>query len=263
VYHDPPERADVPKSECDVEIGLFDPIERLILFFWKEWPREMELSNIDANGSFRLTGECPHCGAKSVFPTVCTPYEDRRFDPRVRLIAVARCIGCRECILAKLNNHKDGYTWVYEGHYPLGQPNVKVEEEIPENIRPDFEEALRCQGIKAYNASAEMCRRALEAACINLGAPYSKVLNDMIDWLERNGRITSGLKDVAHQVRLGGDRAAHPPEDPAAPPKYQAPTKIEEEHANAIIEFARHFFTYVYVIPKRLPKFDFSKPKKL
>ena len=37
---------------------------------------------------------------------------------------------------------------------------------------------------------------------------------------------------------------------------------IEEDHANAIVAFTRHFLEHVYVIPKRLPTFDFSKPKK-
>ena len=68
---------------------------------------------------------------------------------------------------------------------------------------------------------------------------------------------------LAHQIRLGGDRAAHPPEDPNEPPKYEASITIEKEHAEAIVEFTRHFLDDVYVIPASLPKYDFSKPKKL
>ena len=85
----------------------------------------------------------------------------------------------------------------------------------------------------------------------------------MIDWLENNRKITPALKDVAHQIRLGGDRAAHPPEDPGAPPKYEPMIKIEKDHAEAIVQFTRHFLDHVYVIPKRLPTFNFSRPKKL
>jgi hypothetical protein len=239
-------------------------MESTALFLWKDWSPNMRLANLSEDGkTFRLSGECPHCGDKSVFQTVGSLYEDRRSAPRTRLVGVASCIGCSECILAKINNFDgSGYDWNYEGHYPLGKPHDKVEEEIPENIRLDFQEALRCQYINAHNATAEMCRRSVESACIDLGAPYSRVLNDMIDWLESNRKITPGLKAVAHQIRLGGDRAAHAPEEPGAPLKYQPMIVIEEEHANAIVEYTRHFLEHVYVIPMRLPTYDFSKPKK-
>jgi len=152
----------------------------------------------------------------------------------------------------------------YVAHHPMGSPDDKVPEEVPENIRADFSEALRCQWVKAYNATAEMCRRTVESSCINLGAPYNKVLQEMINWLEVNKIITPALKDVAHKVRLGGDRAAHPGEDPEEKePKYEQPTQIEAEHAKAIVDYTRHFLEHVYVIPKQLPTFDFTKPKRL
>lgn len=178
------------------------------------------------------------------------------------LVAVARCIACHNLILAAITTAHDG-NWKYAFHYPMGKPNDTVDENIPENIRKDFGEALRCQWTKAWNATAEMCRRAVEATCINLGAPYSKVLSEMIDWLYLKGKITEGLKDVAHKIRLGGDRAAHPPESPEQPPKYEPMIVIGEEHANAIVNFTRHLLDHVYVIPKQLPTFDFSRPKRL
>jgi hypothetical protein len=220
----------------------------------------MELASINERG-FVLRGECPHCQAKSAFPTVQNPYEDRSNDPNMMLIAIARCMACNEYILAKLNS--SGRGWRYDDHYPLGKPDDSVDDNIPENIRKDFSEALRCRWIDAHNATAEMCRRAVESSCINLGAPYSKVLQEMIEWLYLKGKITEGLKDVAHKIRLGGDRAAHPPEDPTQPQKYEPVTVIDEEHAGAIVNFTGHFLDHVYVIPKQLPSYDFSKPKKL
>jgi hypothetical protein len=112
-----------------------------------------------------------------------------------------------------------------------------------------------------------MCRRALEASCLDLGAPKNKVLEKMIDWLEDKRIITPYLKDAAHNIRLGGNRGAHPPEDgptaaDTASPVEDGPVeKIEKEHAEAIIGFTREFFHHVYVGPKLLGKYDFSKPK--
>ena len=168
-------------------------------------------------------------------------------------------------ILGIVEHFDSSYGYEYLVHYPIGTPDDSAAEEIPPLIREDFREALRCLFIKAYNATGEMCRRALEASCLDLGAPKKDVLEDMIDWLEEKRIITPGLKAVAHKIRLGGNRCAHPtpPQGNAQPAHPIAPIeKIEQEHAEAIVDFTRHFFQYVYVTPKQLDKYDFSKPKK-
>ena len=67
-------------------------------------------------------------------------------------------------------------------HGLLGKPNDDVASEIPENIAADFKEALRCRYVDAYNATVEMCRRAVQASCLQLGAPADKLVKQ-IDWL--------------------------------------------------------------------------------
>jgi hypothetical protein len=180
-----------------------------------------------------------------------------------------RCQGCLKYIVGIALHVTNQDHYQYEAHYPIGTPDDDVAKEIPNHIQPDFREALRCFSVTAYNATGEMCRRAIEASCLDLGAPKKEVLEDMIDWLEEKRIITPGLKDVAQKVRLGGNRCAHP-----APPTQDNATatrkanevvgpieKIEKEHAEAIVDFTRHFFQYVYVTPTQLNKYDFSKPK--
>ena len=155
---------------------------------------------------------------------------------------------------------------VYVSHYPVGNPDDKVAPEIPAHIQADFKEALRCMFVNAYNATAEMCRRALEASCLEQGAPKKLKLDDMIDWLEEQRKITPRLQAIAHKIRLGGNRAAHPPTDgprlEAAAPDEDGPIEtIGKEHAEAIIMFTREFFHHIYVVPAELDKYDFSKPK--
>jgi hypothetical protein len=252
--------SDVQKVEEG--INLVSLLEKTAIFFWKDWPRDMRLSSVrqDGNG-FTLRGTCPHCGAVAAFPTVVGTFDEHPNTAYARQISVARGACCNEYILAIIQYSGGG--WEYEIHYPLGKPDDSVDKNVPESIRRDFGEALRCQWVNAWNATAEMCRRTVESSCIDLEAPYSKVLQEMIEWLYSKGKITETLKDVAHKIRLGGDRAAHPPEDTSHPPKYEPMVVIEEEHANAIVNFTRHFLEHVYVIPKQLPTFDFSKPKKL
>lgn len=239
-------------------------LQETAIFLWKEWPRNMEISRI-GDGRFTLRGECPHCSPTiSAFPTVAELFQEGRDGDRSRrLLGIARCIACNECILAIIETNDYGSMWQYAAHYPLGRPSDAIPDEIPESIGEAFKEALRCQYVNAFSATAEMCRRAIETACLDLGAPYQEVLEDMIDWLEAKRIITPALKDVAHKIRLGGNRGAHPWKagEPVAKP---IPIiVIEKDHAGAIVSFTWHFLEHIYVIPKQLPQFDFSKPKGL
>ena len=193
--------------------------------------------------------------------------------------SVLECQGCGGFILGITEQPSNGGNHIYKEHYPIGSPDETVAGEVPDHIKEDFKEALRCLWVKAFNATAEMCRRAMEASCLNLGAPSNLVLEKMIDWLEAQRMITPYLKEAAHKVRLGGNRGAHPPATPVAPMPTPiiAPTaplppitaaatspveRIEKEHAEAMVEFTREFFHHVYVGPKLVGKYDFSKPKE-
>jgi len=218
---------------------------------WKDWSRDMQCRMLD-DRSFSLSGTCPHCHSKAVFLPVTNPHEEE-FDNifHRELYAGMQCQGCGDFVLGCVVKSAEYGTWEYKLHYPLRMPDDRVADEIPSHIASDFREALRCRWVNAYNATAEMCRRALEASCVGLGAPAkAKQLINKIDWLEEQRKITLFLRDVAHKIRLGGNRGAHPSED--EPP-------ITDEHADAIIKFTREFFHHVYVVPSELQKYDFSK----
>ncbi len=249
------------------EVDLPILMERTAVFLWKDWPREMQVTKCDVNqGMVTIRGTCPHCQKPTVFMMVT----NLGADHHGKRFAGMQCQGCLETILAIFRQNAHAYD--YLAHHPLGKPDERVAEEIPEQIQPDFREALRCRFVNAYNATAEMCRRALEASCIDLGASRKDVLEEMIDELEAQRKITPFLKQVAHKIRLGGNRGAHPsPPDPGRGEAGDAQEEenaksgpvriITQEHADAIIKFTHEFFHHVYVVPKTLDKYDFSKPK--
>lgn len=227
----------------------------------------MQVSSVKNDDSgFVVRGTCPHCLHKAAFPTVTSVFKKTTDSGHVeRLTAAARCNGCNKFILVTLHWEWGGggreSGWVYEEHFPVDKPSDVVNVAIPEGPRLDFQEALRCHWVKAYSATAEMCRRAVESSCLDLGAPYDEVLEKMIDWLEINRIITPALKEVAHKVRLGGNRGAHPWKVGQAVAKPIPVITIEEAHATAILQYTSHFLQHVYVIPNQLPTYDFSKPK--
>ena len=257
-------------QEHPMLVGL---LQQTALFLWKDWPRNMQAILRDQNErKFTMRGVCPHCAHDSAFLLVTSVHiSATRTEGLHRWIAGMQCQACLKYILASVLDAPYTGKLEYEEHYPIGSPDETIAEEIPEHIKPDFKEALRCRWVNGYNATAEMCRRALEASCIHLGASPKLVLEDMIDELVKKGVITPFLQKVAHKIRLGGNRAAHPADAPTQVTKQpevalatvSVPvTRIGEEHADAIIAFTHEFFHHVYVVPKQLEQYDFSKPKE-
>lgn len=233
---------------------LVNLLQATPMLLWGEWPKDMQLSSFDSHG-FVLNGECPHCRKQAAFVTIADPFEERQGNYPSRMISAARCIACNEYILAMIR-HKEvrpgSFQWAYDAHYPLGLPHDEVAPEIPDAIKPDFQEALRCRWVKAYNATIEMCGRALEASCIEQGAPSDEVLSKMIDWVHKQGKITTPLRDMAHKIKLGRNLAAHA----------QSDRTLTAEDADAVLDFTWEYFHHIYTMPAALAKHNFDKPGK-
>jgi len=117
--------------------------------------------------------------------------------------------------------------------------------DVPETIVADAAEAFRCFGIESWRASAAMARRALQSAAFEKGAPDTNLVAQ-IDWLAENGHITEQMRQVAHQIRLGGNLGAHPDRDGLQ--------DVGQAEARAILHFLADFFRYVYEIPANLAR---------
>ncbi len=117
--------------------------------------------------------------------------------------------------------------------------------DVPLAISQDASEAFRCFGIEAWRASAAMARRALQAAAYDKGAPDRRLI-EQIDWLAENDHITEQMKNVAHQIRLGGNLGAHPDRDGLV--------DVGQDEVVALLSFLRDFFRYVYEIPASLER---------
>ena len=215
--------------------------------------------NTLGDSQFSLSGTCPHCNMPCVLGMVAQAHQESVVidgNTVVRLWAILRCQGCSKYVLGCARKEAvpgGSYGFFYVSHYPLGKPNEDVAPEIPDHIAADFREALRCRFVDGYNATVEMCRRAVQASCIDLKAPADKKLVHQIDWLSAGGVITTPLKEMAHRIRLGGNLGAHPPEDPNDPDEI----KMSAKYADAVLEFTKDFFQHVYVMPERLKLFTF------
>jgi hypothetical protein len=245
---------------CDVtpalDCNVWEIVGRSLLLLWKDWPKDMQLSSFN-RAQFVLSGECPHCRSKAAFPSVTEPYVPDEItgpDGEQTAVAVCRCHACNGYVLGILKTTYLGSgrsQWKYHAHYPLGWPNDAVPDEIPDELKTDLKEALRCRWVKAYNATIEMCGRALEGSCIQLGAPPDLVLSKMIDWVYAQGRITKQLCEMAHKIKLSRNLAAH-----------ASDRTLTQDDADAVLEFTDEYFHHIYTMPAKMVKFDLDKPGK-
>jgi hypothetical protein len=119
---------------------------------------------------------------------------------------------------------------------------LSVDEELPEDVRKAFGEAVRTLNDGNWNSCVVMCRRALQEAMTDLGAE-GKDLFHQIDDLEAKRKITPELKEWAHEGRVGGKLGAH-----GIGEKKWA----DQNDAEEITEFCRWFLRYLYVLPNQL-----------
>lgn len=89
-----------------------------------------------------------------------------------------------------------------------------------------------------------MCRRAIQASCLDQNANKKSKLIAQIDELAAKGVITEPLRQFAHEVRLEGNDGAHPDADGLE--------NVTEKDADDIIEFSREYLHHVYVMPAKL-----------
>jgi hypothetical protein len=135
--------------------------------------------------------------------------------------------------------------------YPGSLPKI-VDDRIDIKIAVDLEEAYKCAAVSAFRATATMSRRILQVIALDKGAPKTRTtkngkevsmeLINQIDWLYDNHIITTDLKDAAHQVRILGNKGAHPfgPENT---------NEIEPRQAEELLGLTEQFVNVLYVVP--------------
>lgn len=148
---------------------------------------------------------------------------------------IAECNSCDFFVLVQ--RHGNQILKIYPT--PLPKP---LHEKTPEFAKKDLEEAYQCFSVGAFRATGVMARRALQLCCLEKGAPDAS-LQDQVDWLLKNQIITKDLNDWAHEVRLTGNDAAHPPKD------INKDVPIERDDAEDILLLLEKFIDVLYIAP--------------
>jgi len=203
--------------------------------------------------------ECPHCGGEKVGFSM--NYQNRILNasPMIashRIIVFAQCGGCERGLIVEYDNRgqatkntpmdcpsdPESFGWVKNASYPASTP-TRVPAHANDQLKRFFAQAGGALKRGDWDASGAMSRKVIDVSTKQMLGEESKNYHNIkgrIDALAAKGSITSDLKDWAHEIRLGGNDAAHD-EDP-----------YTETEANELFEFADLYLTYVYTLPGRL-----------
>jgi hypothetical protein len=149
---------------------------------------------------------------------------------------------CGQVILASQEDKEwDGSWSTLNRVYPQEAASF-LPPEIPCGIRRSLTQARLCLASGAYDATAAMCRRAVEGLCREHVATIR--LEAALKELKTREVIDGMLLRWADAVRLYGNIGAHP--DPAT---------ISKEDAADLLDFAVAICQYVFVLGEKFRKF--------
>ncbi|WP_239482878.1 DUF4145 domain-containing protein [Paraburkholderia sp. C35] len=124
-------------------------------------------------------------------------------------------------------------------------------EHVPSAAGRAYEQGVRCLSRSDYTPAAAMFRRCLEIA-LKAHSPEIEAwkLEQRIDKLAAERKITPDMQTWAHRVRLDGNDALHEEED------------FTKESATELMEFTRLLLTYMYTLPEKVKqRIEPSEPK--
>lgn len=196
-----------------------------------------------------ISQSCPFCRTQGVaFRAV---YEWRTAnEKRVLLI----CGHCNEAVIREyrsqhspINLSGDMSQHAFFGmQWPEPQEG-SAPRDTPDSVARFFEQGTSSLESGNYDAAGMVFRKALEVATKSLDETLSgKKLVQRIDLLKERGVITADLAQWAHEIRLGGNDAAHDDE----------PFSVQdcEDLKNFIEAFLRYVFTLPSAVRRRSSK---------
>jgi len=205
-----------------------------------------------------IIADCPHCGAQKVgFAFVGEkPISPRSIGGQPRYLELLQCGNCEGGMVAlyqrspvaqhatpqSCSSDPKQFGYTVEDMYPKAD-RPRIPSHVPDDLGSFFFQAADNLKRRNWDASGAMSRKVVDVSSQQLlGKDTSKFRNikERIDELANRSIITNDLKDWAHEIRLGGNEAAHDMRP------------FSETEAEELVDFSELYLTYVYTLPKRL-----------
>ena len=186
--------------------------------------------------------ECPSCGKRADAQIVGQyGYHDRAEGGPSR-ITMLKCARCEHPIVVREEERWEDMWSTPEVVFPVN--NDQISSDIPSRIRTSFREARMSYRAGASTASVMMCRKTLEALCIEHGIK-ERNLAASIKRATESGLIDGRLVEWAQELRIVGNEAAH-----------DVDADISGEDARDLLEFTEAILEYVFTFRDRFERFQ-------
>lgn len=191
---------------------------------------------------------CPHCQVLTNITAISFPNFNLIMKYGLKSVGIVyKCDNCKHPIFLEHNcdiEYGNSRVQIYEQYESVQYSIVKYElEYLPEEIRKEFVEALKCYSFECYNAFAAMCRRTIQTSCTTLGVEGNdkvmKQINNMKDFVD----IENEQVELLKQIVINGHDGSHPhlPE-------------ITKERADLLLEFMKDALYELFVRKMKLNK---------
>lgn len=203
------------------------------------------------------SAKCRRCGEFSSFRVEGTTYVRQGLLPTVGVserILVCTCDSCkkRTVILEVSTGKKNMVADVdanWDSRWALPSAEAQVPPYAPSDVGDLYREASVCLGADCFRASAVMTRAALDAALIGNGADKKDNLDGKIQKMK--GKLRQQLIDIAGNLRLGGNHAAH-----------RFGETWSREEAEELFAFLGEVLKELYETPQRLANLGRMRSKR-
>lgn len=163
-------------------------------------------------------------------------YLNERAEPTTERVLVLVCQRCNKATVVVERFDQDAYEWTVCGHWP--QSAIVAPDHLPPKIEVLYTESLSCLGAGAPRAAAIMARTTIDAALQESGAAGRNTQDRIRDMA---GKLPQELIDMAHELRLGGNDAAH---------EFEYKWSIRE--AQSLVEFLLQLLHHLYEVPQQI-----------
>jgi len=195
--------------------------------------------------------ECTSCG-EIVAAVVAGHYAFFADGPDIPIrYLFARCPSCNDPMVARQEN--DG-NWNDDRDFGpavriLPSPS-QAGTAVPASVASAYEEAARCLTVRAYAATALMCRKALEALILEHKIAAGNLANGL-KALRDQAIIDPRLFEWADALRLTGNQAAH-----------AVGVTISRDDARDVLDFTSALIEYVFTFRDRFEVFTARRAKQ-
>lgn len=151
------------------------------------------------------------------------------------LVKLSRCLRCRNPFLSEID-----YSYIEDNYWESSNiqlyPNTENDaiKNCPKIVINPYQEALKCYRAHAYDACVIMCRKGIEAICIDKGEEKGNLVTKLKN-LKEKGILEGTLFKWTDELRLIGNDGAHSHEQ-----------IVTQQDAKDALDFFDALITYLY-----------------